>query len=176
MIDWPALFEPHHVLENVVRATIVFWMLFVLLRFLPNRKAGGFGPTDLLVVVLLANAVQSAIQREGTAITDAAIQIGTIVGWSILFDVLGERIPGLRGIFQSQPVAVVRDGEVLTRNLRREFMTEEELKAQLRLQSVDSLDDVAQAYVEHDGRVSVIRKRDQRPARQRTTPGGSSRF
>ena len=168
MIDWSALFEPHHVVENIARATIVFWMLFLLLRFLPNRKAGGVGPTDLLVVVLLANAVQNAIQREGTAITDAAIQVGTIVGWSVLFDVLGERIPGLRGVFQSQPVEVVRDGELLSRNLRREFMTEEELKAQLRLQSVDSLDDVAHAYIEHDGRVSVI------PARRPRRAAGTS--
>src|SRR5690349_8798699 len=74
-VDWQALLVPHHVAENVLRATVVFWMLFLLLRFLPNRKAGGVGPTDLLVVVLLANAVQAAIQREGFALTDAAIQV-----------------------------------------------------------------------------------------------------
>lgn len=171
MIDWAALVEPHHVAENIVRATIVFWMLFLLLRFLPNRKAGGVGPTDLLVVVLLANAVQSAIQREGTAITDAAIQVATIVGWSIAFDVLGGRVPALRGVFQSAPVEVIRDGTVLARNLRREFMTEEELLAQLRLQSIDAIDDVARAYIEHDGRVSVIRKRDRTPQPHKTEPG-----
>ena len=170
MIDWAALIEPHHVLENIVRASVIFWMLFLLLRFLPNRKAGGVGPTDLLVVVLLANAVQTAIQREGTAITDAAIQVGTIVGWSVLFDVIGGRVPALRGVFQSEPVEVIRDGEILTRNLRREFMTEEELDAQLRLQSGDAIEDVAHAYIEHDGRVSVIRRQDQRPARHKTQP------
>jgi uncharacterized membrane protein YcaP (DUF421 family) len=63
----------------------------------------------------------------------------------------------------------VRDGKVLTRNLRREFMTEDELDAQLRLQGVDAVDDVARAYVEHDGRISVIRKRDEAQRRQRTT-------
>src|SRR5437763_6963478 len=104
MVDWQAVFEPHHVVENVLRASLVFWMLFLLLRFLPNRKAGGVGPTDLLVVVLLANSVQSAIQREGSAVTDAAVQVFTIVGWSIAFDVLGGRIPALRTVLHSEPV------------------------------------------------------------------------
>ena len=146
-------------LENFVRATIVFWMLFLLLRFLPNRKAGGVGTTDLLVIVLLANAVQSAIQREGTAVSDAALQVATIVGWSMLFDVLSQRVPALRGVFQSEPVEVIRDGKVVVRNLRREFMTEEELDAQLRLQGIEAIDDITRAYIEQDGRVSVIRNR-----------------
>jgi len=170
VIDWVALIEPHHIVENLVRATVVFWMLFLLLRFLPNRKTGGLGPTDLLVVVLLANAVQTAIQRDGTAVTDAAIQVATIVGWSIAFDVIGGRVPALRGLLQSAPVEVIHDGTVIARNLRREFMTEEELLAQLRLQGVDAVEDVARAYVEHDGRVSVIRKRDQTGQPHKTEP------
>jgi uncharacterized membrane protein YcaP (DUF421 family) len=168
-VDWQSLLVPHHVAENVFRATVIFWMLFLLLRFLPNRKAGGVGPTDLLVVVLLANAVQAAIQREGLALTDAAIQVATIVGWSIAFDLLGGHVPALRGVLRSDPVEVIRDGTVLARNLRREFMTEEELDAQLRLQGIDSIDEIARAYVEHDGRVSAIRKRDERPRTHRTT-------
>jgi uncharacterized membrane protein YcaP (DUF421 family) len=156
MIDWVLLLEPHHIAENVLRASVIYLMLFFLLRFLPNRKTGGIGPTDLLVVVLLANAVQTSIMRDATAITDAVIQIVTIAGWSLIFDVAGERIPALRGLLRSAPVEVIRDGEVLSRNLRREFLTEEELEAQLRLQGVEDTRDVKRAYVEQDGRVSVI--------------------
>ena len=127
MVDWQALLEPHHVAENIVRATLVLGMLFLLLRFLPNRKAGGVG--------------------EGTAITDAAVQVFTIVGWSIAFDLLGGRIPALRGVLHSDPVEVVR------------------------LEGVHAIEEVARAYVEHDGRVSVIRRQDQRvPTKRSTTP------
>jgi uncharacterized membrane protein YcaP (DUF421 family) len=91
------------------------------------------------------------------------------VTWSIAFDLLGGRIPALRGVLHSDPVEVVHDGEILTRNLRREFMTEEELDAQLRLEGVHAIEDVARAYVEHDGRISVIRKSDARPRTRRTT-------
>ena len=169
MIDWSAVLEPHHVTENVVRATLVFWMLFLLLRYLPNRKAGSVGPTDLLVVVLLANAVQNAIMREATAVTDAAIQVATIVGWSLAFDFLGDRVPGVRGLLRAEPVEVIRDGKIIARNLRREFMTEEELHAQLRLQGVDAIDDIARAFVESDGRVSIIRRKDERPEKRTST-------
>jgi len=163
MLDWSALLEPHHVVENVLRATVIYWLLFLLLRFLPNRKTGGIGPTDLLVVVLLANAVQMSIMRDATAITDAAIQVVVIAGWSLLFDVLGGRVPALRGLLRSDPVEVIRDGQIRTRNLRREFMTEDELHAQLRLQSIEDISDVRRAYVEPDGRVSVIRARGESP-------------
>ena len=169
MLDWQALLEPHHVAENFVRATLIFWMLFVLLRFLPNRKTGGIGATDLLVVVLLANAVQTAMMRESTAITDAVVQVATIIGWSLTFDYLGAQVPALRGLLRSEPVEVIRDGEVITRNLRREFITEEELDAQLRLQHVDDMQDVSRAFVEHDGRISVIRRRDESPRKRAET-------
>jgi uncharacterized membrane protein YcaP (DUF421 family) len=161
MVDWQAVFEPHHVIENIIRASSIFLMLFLLLRFLPNRKTGSLGPTDLLVIVLLATAVHTALNREGTSITDAAVMVGTIIGWSVLLDIVGTRVAWLRWILHSDPVQVVRDGEIVQRNLRREFMTEEELKAQLRLQGIDKVSDVKNAFIEHDGRVSVIPRQSQ---------------
>jgi uncharacterized membrane protein YcaP (DUF421 family) len=158
MVDWQGLFEPHHVIENVIRSSSIYLMLFLLLRFLPNRKTGSLGPTDLLVVVLLATAVHSALNREGSSLTDAAVMVGTIICWSVVLDILGARVPFLRWVLHSDPVEVVRDGETVHRNLRREFMTEDELKAQLRLQGVEDVGQVEHAYIEHDGRVSVIRR------------------
>ena len=142
MVDWQGLLEPHHVVENVIRASSIYLLLFLLLRFLPNRKTGSLGPTDVLVVVLLATAVHSALIREGSSLTDAAIMVATIIGWSIVLDILGARVPFLRWVLHSDPVQVIRDGEVVARNLRKEFMTEEELKAQLRLQGVEKVSEV----------------------------------
>ena len=172
MVEWQGLLEPHHVIENIIRASTIYLLLFLLLRFLPNRKTGSLGPTDLLVVVLLATAVHSALIREGSSLTDAAVLVATIIAWSIVLDILGARVPFLRWVLHSDPVQVIRDGEVVHRNLRREFMTEDELKAQLRLQGVEKVSQVRHAYIEHDGRVSVIRedkKTPHRPARSAIT-------
>jgi uncharacterized membrane protein YcaP (DUF421 family) len=157
-MDWVGLFEPHRVAENVVRASAVFLLLFALLRILPNRKTGNVGPADLLVLVLLATMVNGAVNRDVSSITDAAVMVATLVTWSLIIDILANRVPFLRRLLHSEPVEVIRAGEILVRNLRREFMTEDELRAQLRLQGIEHERDVAKAYVEHDGRVSVIRK------------------
>ena len=173
MVDWAGLFEPHHVVENIIRASSIYLMLFLLLRFLPNRKTGALGPTDLLVVVLLATAVHSALIREGTSITDAAIMVVTVIAWSIVLDVAGAHVSWLRWVLHSDPVQVIRDGEIVKRSLRSEFMTEDELRAQLRLQGFEELSDVRNAYIEHDGRVSVIPKEQRRTARRgRSTATG----
>jgi uncharacterized membrane protein YcaP (DUF421 family) len=170
-MDWQGLFEPHHVVENVIRASTIYLMLVLLLRFLPNRKSGSLGPSDLLVIVLLATVVTGALNRDVSSITDAVVMVATIVAWSFLTDILANRVPVLRRLVYSAPVEVVRDGEVLSRNLRREFMTDDELRAQLRLQGVEDEADVAHAYIEHDGRMSVIRRNGARPEARPGTAG-----
>jgi uncharacterized membrane protein YcaP (DUF421 family) len=157
-MDWQGLFEPHRVVENVIRASSIYLLLVLLLRFLPNRKTGSLGPADLLVVILLVAVVHGALNRDVSSITDAVVMVATIVAWSFITDILANRVPFLRHLVYSAPVEVVRDGEVLTRNLRREFLTYEELLAQLRLQGIEDEAAVAHAYIEHDGRMSVIRK------------------
>ena len=157
-MDWQGLLEPHHPVENVIRASTIYLLLFVLLRFLPNRKSGSLGPADVLFVVMLATVVTGALSRDVTSLTDAVVMVATIVAWGLIGDLLANRVPFFRRLMHSDPVEVVRDGEILGRNLRREFMTEEELRAQLRLQGVEDVRDVAHAYIEHDGRMSVIRK------------------
>jgi uncharacterized membrane protein YcaP (DUF421 family) len=158
VMDWAGLFEPHHVVENVIRASAIFLLLFLLLRFLPNRKSGSLGPADLLVLVLLATVVNGALNKDVSSLTDAVVMVATIITWSFIIDTLAAHVPFVRRLLHSEPVEVIRDGDILVRNLRREFMTEDELRAQLRLQGVADEHEVAHAYVEHDGRVSVIRK------------------
>ena len=157
-MDWQGLLEAHHPVENVIRASAIYLLLFFLLRFLPNRKSGSLGPADLLFVVMLATVVNGALIRDVSSLTDALVMVATIVAWGLIGDLLANRVPFLRRVMHSDPVEVVRDGEILPRNLRREFMTEDELRAQLRLQGVEEVRDVAHAYIEHDGRMSVIRK------------------
>src|SRR5215210_6755242 len=157
-MDWQGLFEPHRVVENIIRVSTIYVVLFLLLRFLPNRKSGSLGPADLLLVVLLATVVNGTLNRDVSSLTDAFVMVATIVVWGFITDILVNNVPFFRQMLYSQPVELVREGEIIARNLRREFMTEEELRAQLRLQGVEDVRDVAHAYIEHDGRMSVIRK------------------
>ena len=118
-MDWQGLLEPHHAVENVIRASAIYLLLVLLLRFLPNRKSGSLGPSDLLVIVLLATVVTGALNRDVSSITDAVVMVATIVAWNFITDILANRVPALRRLVYSAPVEVVRDGEVLSRSLAR---------------------------------------------------------
>jgi len=155
-IDWQALFVPSlHIGEVVLRGTLVYLFLFFLFRIL-RREAGQLGISDILVVVLVADAAGNAMASEYRSFTEGAILVTTIALWDYLVDWLSYRVPALRRLLRPAPLLLIRDGRLQTRNMRREKIQEEELLAQLREKGVDSVEDVKECYLEGNGRVSVI--------------------
>jgi uncharacterized membrane protein YcaP (DUF421 family) len=146
------------VLEIFVRGTVVYLALFVLLRFVLKRESGTVGITDLLVIVLSADAAQNAMADDYKSLPDGLLLVATIVFWAYLINWLAYRVPFIQKLVVAPPLELVRDGSELPRNLRRELITHEELISQLRLQGVEMLDDVKKAYMEPDGRISVVRR------------------
>ena len=81
-VDWEAMFVPAMGLgEIVLRGTLMYLVLFAILRFMGRRQAGHFGPADLLVIVLIADAAQNALGAEYRSITEGALLVLTIVTW-----------------------------------------------------------------------------------------------
>jgi uncharacterized membrane protein YcaP (DUF421 family) len=87
-----------------------------------------------------------------------AILVGTIIAWNTAIDWLNYRVPALREWLEPPPLLLVQNGRLLHRNLRHEFVTEEELKSKLREKGVKDYSEVAQAHMESDGSVSVIKR------------------
>ena len=151
-----SLFTPTiHLGEIVVRGTIVYLFLFALLRVL-RRGAGAISITDLLVIVLIADAAQNAMANEYRSITEGLVLVSTIVFWDFFLDWLGYKFPSLQWIVHPAPLLLVKDGRILRHNLRRQLITEEELMEKVREQGVDSISKVKTSYLEGDGRISVI--------------------
>ena len=156
-VDWYHIFVPSiPVAELVIRGSVVYLMLFTILRFLPNRQVGAVGIADLLVVVLFVDAAQNAMASNYTAITDGLILVVTIILWSYLFNWLGYRFRGFQRFLHRPPLALVRHGRLLRLNMERELLTQDELMSLLRKQGVQKLDDVKLAFMEPDGSISVI--------------------
>jgi uncharacterized membrane protein YcaP (DUF421 family) len=157
-IDWAALFVPRlHPAELFVRGTIMYLGLFVVMRIL-RREAGAIGISDLLVVVLIADAAQNAMASDYQSITEGAILVGTIVFWNYVLDWLSYRFPSLRNVLQPPPLTLIKDGRCNFRSMRQEMISEEELLGLLREHGIEHVRDVKQAWLERDGRVSVIKK------------------
>lgn len=157
-IDWQSVFVPSlSLFEIVLRGSLIYLFLFIVLRVL-RRGPGAIGISDLLVVVLIADAAQNAMGSEYKSVTEGVVLVLTIVGWDYLFDWVGFRIPALRPILRPSALLLVKNGKVQRRNLRKEMISEEELMGELREQGVENLDDVKLSFMEANGHISVVKK------------------
>ncbi|OPY70478.1 MAG: hypothetical protein A4E57_00481 [Syntrophorhabdaceae bacterium PtaU1.Bin034] len=156
-LDWQSMFIPDlPVAEMILRGTVVYLALFVMLRIIRKRQASQVGVTDLLVLVLIADAAQNAMASEYRSITDGLILVATIILWSYILDWLGFLLPSVGRFVHPPPLLLIDKGKMMIRNMRREQITKEELLSQLREQGVDNVADVKAAYMEGDGQVSII--------------------
>lgn len=123
-----------------------------------RRQAGHFGPADLLVIVLMADAAQNALGKDYRSVTEGVVLVLTIVAWQYALDWLAWRVPALRALIIAPPLMVVVNGRPIEANMRREMLTEDELKSQLRQHGIEDMVDVREACLEGDGRLSVFRR------------------
>jgi len=167
VIDWHKMLVPDTpVLEIVVRGSILYLALFFLLRVVLKRQSGTTSVTDLLVIVLIADAAQNAMADDYSSVTDGLALVATIVFWAFALDFIAFRIPALRRFIHPGPLALVKDGHMVRPNMKRELITEEELRAQLRQQGVEDLEDAKAVYMDGDGSFSVI-DGDRHPAKRK---------
>ncbi len=155
-MDWSRLFVPSTpVGEILVRGSVVYLTLFTAMRLLPRRQVGGLVSSDILIVVLIADAVQNAMAGEYRSITDGLLLAGVIFGWATLIDWIDFRFPRLN-LAAAGPLPMVRNGRFMRRNMAREQVSEAEVMSALRLRGIESIEGVAAAYIEGDGRFSVV--------------------
>ena len=166
-VDWGQVFGiDTPLLEIFVRGSVVYLTLFFLLRIVLRREAGGLGITDLLVIVLIADAVQNAMAGDYKSITDGLLLGGTIIFWSFALDWLAYHWEPFGRFMHPRPLPLVKDGQLLRANLRRELLTEDDVMAELRQHGLEDLSTVKAAFLEFDGRMSII-PRDGKDADQK---------
>jgi uncharacterized membrane protein YcaP (DUF421 family) len=161
-LDWAATFHPQFTMpEILVRGTAIYFGMIILLRVLPKRQAGTGTIASMLFTVLLGGIAVYGVVGKTNSLTDIGLLMVTVMLWSYVTDYLSYRSPWFRRLVQEPPTCLIRDGEVLHYNLRRERISEEELTSQLRRQDVENLESVRDAHLEADGTITVITKKDQ---------------
>ena len=158
------LFEIHvPVAELILRGTLVYWLLFLIFRFVLRRDVGAVGIADILLLVIVADAAQNAMSGGYDTFAEGAILVGTIVGWNWLLDFLAFHFLLVRRFATPSRLTLVTRGVPNLRNLRREFISLSELQEKLREQGIEDVREVKVAYLEGDGQISVIRTSDREP-------------
>lgn len=166
-IDWKSVFVPSLSLAEIfLRGSIVYLFLFFMLRML-RREAGALSISDLLVVVIIADAAQNAMGSEYKSVTEGLVLVMTIIFWDYFLDWLGYRFPAVGRLLKPPPLLLIKDGRMLKKNMRRELISVDELMGILREGGVERVEEVKKCYLESDGHISVIKKKPESDSRVR---------
>jgi uncharacterized membrane protein YcaP (DUF421 family) len=156
-MDWKSLFSfDVPVFEIILRGSLIYITLFVLLRVVLKRQTGSLRMTDLLLITLIADASQNAMAGEYRSISSGIVLVSTILFWSYAFDWLAFKFSWFRRLTEPPPLRLIQDGKLLRKNMRSELITEDELKGQLREQGLEDWAAVKEAFMESDGHISIV--------------------
>lgn len=144
--------------EIILRTFVVYVVVLVLLRAAGKRELGQMTPFDLVVILVIANAVQNAMTGGDNSLTGGVIAAATLTGVNVAVGRWGSSIPLFRRLVASQPTLLLQDGKPITENLERERVDLGELEMAAREHGVAELSQVAAAVLEEDGSISIIPK------------------
>ena len=156
-IDWSEVLLPNvPILEILVRGTLTYLGIFILLRVILKRETSGISTTDVLVIVLLADASQNAMAGGYKSVADGLLLVTVILFWSFAIDWLGYHSKLIHHFVSPPPVTLYENGQLKRKNLRRQLITHAELMDEIRQAGYQGLENVKAVYMEGDGLISVI--------------------
>jgi uncharacterized membrane protein YcaP (DUF421 family) len=145
-------------MDLVIRATVIFFFIFMVTRIGGRRELTTLDPFDLILLVVLGDLVQQGITQSDESVTGTLIVISTITLLTVGVSWSSFRFRRLRLVTEGEPIVLVKDGKLIERNLHRERLTRGDVEEGARLQQVASLEDIRWALLEKDGSISVIKK------------------
>ncbi len=147
-------------MDLALRAAFLFFFVFMVTRLIGRRELSGLEPFDLILLIVLGDAIQQGLTQDDYSVTGALIVVSTLAGLQVFLSYVGFRFERLRPLLEGNPIVVVQDGKPIERNLRRERLAVEEVLEEARQQQISSLDEIAWAIVESSGNISFIKKHD----------------
>ncbi len=145
-------------MDIVLRAPVIFIALYLLVRLMGKRELGQMTPFELIVLVVIGDLIQQGVTQNDFSLTGAVIAVSTIAFWALIFSWLSYLWPRAERLLEGEPRVIVRDGELLDGNLRRNRLTRSEIESEMRLAGIGHLADVAWAILEPRGKISFIQR------------------
>src|ERR1043165_8738949 len=145
-------------MDLVLRAIVVFAFVLLLTRVIGKRELSSLQPFDLILLIVLGDALQQGLTQDDYSLTGAVLVVGTIAVLQVAVSWISYRFPRTRAVLEGEPLIIVQDGEVIDRNLKRERLTVEEIAEEARKQQIAHLSDVKYAILETSGTISFIKK------------------
>ena len=145
-------------MDLAFRAIFLFSFVYLLTRVIGRRELSSLEPFDLILLIVIGDAIQQGLTQDDYSVTGALIVVGTFAALQVLISYASFRFRFLRPVLDGEPIVVVQDGKPIERNLNRERLTVEEVLTEARQQQIAKLDEIAWAVLETSGKISIIPK------------------
>ena len=145
-------------MDIALRAVFLYAFVVFLMRVMVRRELSTLSAIDLVMLVVLGDAIQQGLTQDDYSVTGAVIAVSTIAALQVGSSYLSFRSRRARRILEGEPIVIVQDGKLIERNLKRERLTEDEVAEEMRAQQIASVEDVEWAILESNGTMSFIPK------------------
>lgn len=153
-------FDYSALLDVAFRSSAVYVFMIVAFRIFGKRELSQLSIADLVLIVLISNAVQNAMVGNNTSLLGGLTAATVLFALNMILGYLMFRFKRIRGFVQSAPVTLIYNGKIIKEHLDKVLLTEDELMAAVREHGSSSIEDVSFAVLEVDGNISVISEND----------------
>jgi len=140
----------------VIRAAVVYVFLLIALRLLGNRPMAQMNKFDVILLMVLANAVQNAMNAGDNSVIAGILLAVTLMALNHLLHRLAFRSKGIERALEGSPKVLIHNGQVVRAVADGASLTDEDIRAELRKSGVTDAAAVRWAILEADGHISVI--------------------
>lgn len=145
-------------MDIAIRGIVLYVFLILIMRVTGRRELSTLGPVDLVLLIVLGDAIQQGLTQDDYSVTGAIIAVSTIATIQVVSSYLTYRSKRARRVLEGNPIVIIQDGAFVTKNLARERMTTDEVCESMRLKQIGSVDDVAWGILESNGEISFVPK------------------
>jgi uncharacterized membrane protein YcaP (DUF421 family) len=145
-------------LEIVGRVTLIYVAITVLLRVAGKKELASLSPIDLVTMLLLSETVSQALVGGSASLWKGLLAATTLIGLTVLVSAATFRSRRLRRAIEGSAQVLIRDGRLDAQVLRRERLTDAELGTALHAAGVRAVDEVARAFVEPSGAITIVKR------------------
>jgi len=142
--------------ELVFRACVVYGVLLLLLRLTGKRQVGQLAPFDLVLLLVLSNAVQNSMNAGDNSLIGGLVSAATLVALNFGVGYAAFKSKRIETLVEGRPEIIIHNGKVFEDVMRRAQLTHHELQAALRREGCVCADDVLAAVIENNGSISVV--------------------
>lgn len=147
-------------MDIVIRALIIFCVVFAFTRVIGRRELSSLQPFDLVLLVVIGDLVQSGVTQNDMSVTGVIIVLSTIGILQVATSYIAYRFKRIRPLLQGEPIVLIDNGQVVDRNMRRERLDLSDLAEKARLDGIGDLEQIKWAVLETNGEISFIKHED----------------